>query len=229
MLVWSLTMWWVGEWEGRRPVSWGLSLVLPCTLQIPGVGHTPNNLSQHPYSYQYIPIVNVRLLALGINFYFSLNCYKALPFCLFVKTQRPTSDYILLFQSSPVSVGTKNAKGITHVLSQESNFGHDSLHKWIRQLGASGHGFNAPGEIMFRDFVCVCTWFSPWSTLFLVPWKSFSYPLFSINDFFLYAKCEPDKAQYQQDFELSTHSSCCGIRELSVISEKLATSILFSV
>lgn len=46
---------------------------------------------------------------------------------------------------------------------------------------------------------------------------------------FLYGKQEPGKAQYQQNFEMSRQSSCCGNRALGIILQKLARSVLFSV
>lgn len=104
-----------GVWmkpEFLRSMSWYVCGVLHCVMMSgnEGVGilwagaclgtlanisvslhrHMPNNLSHHPYYNQYTPTVNLRLLAVEINFYFSLNCYKALALFFFVKTQRPT-------------------------------------------------------------------------------------------------------------------------------------------
>lgn len=96
--------------------------------------------------------MDAKLLALRIVLLF-LDFYKALPFCLFVQTQRPSSDNIILFAIFSNLVGTKNAKGSSRIPSCECDFGSDGLHEWTRQSDASGHGSNAPGEHMFRACV----------------------------------------------------------------------------
>lgn len=45
--------------------------------------------------------------------------------------------------------------------------------------------------------------------------------------FILYGKCEPGQVEYQQDSRMNKQGNCCRIGNLGVISEKLATSVLF--
>lgn len=156
MFVRSLPMqsWVEIRWGSRCPVSWGpLLVLLPHTWQIWGMDLCRHNAKQSQLPLLFLPIhpkVNLRLLAAETTFYFSLNCCKALALFLSVKTQRPTSDYILLFLSSQVFVGTKNAKGSTHILNKESNFGNNGLHKWKRWLGKMPVGM----VLMLRVKLC---------------------------------------------------------------------------
>lgn len=159
MLGKSLSMWlWVGAWLGSvYPVNRvPLFVLLPCILQILCVRlyrHKPNNLgfSHHPHTYQYNPIVNFRSLAAAINFYFfSWITTKHWPSSFLLKPNGQPSAYILLFQSFQIFVGTKNAKGSTHTLNQESNFWNYGLQKWIRQLGKMPVGM----VLMLRVKLC---------------------------------------------------------------------------
>lgn len=139
------------------------------------------------------------------------------------------TSYFLL--PSQIFEGTKNAKGSTHILNQESNSGNYGLHKWIMQLGKMPvgmvlmlrvklcWGFNTQGEIMLRDFFflidCPLACFIP---CFLE--MIFISPIFHQWFLFIvYGKCEPGKAQYENDFEMSRQGDCCGIRVLGIMSE----------